>query len=202
MTKLSSQNRAPRFLAVLFTSGARVEVLRTFLIDPKRAYYQRQLETATGLPIRAIQRELEKLSESGLLYRRMEGRRAYYTIDQQFPGFDALRSLFLSDAEPLDRLRAELCIHRSVELAFLNSKADRVLVVVDDDGEQNGFDDRGEFLVEVISRSNFIEELESKPKRLEVFLKTGKDILGRREDMIWRRIETAGFLVEKGQGIP
>ena len=60
MTKLSSPYRSENLLTVLFTSMARVSVLRIFLIDPQRAYYQRQLEAATGLAIRAVQRELEK----------------------------------------------------------------------------------------------------------------------------------------------
>ena len=50
-------------LAVIFASSARVAVLRVFMLDPLRTYYQRQLESATGMAIRGVQRELERLKE-------------------------------------------------------------------------------------------------------------------------------------------
>ena len=172
------------------------------MIDPLRSYYQRQLETATGLPIRAVQRELDRLTDSGLLYRRLEGRRAYYTIDRQFVGFEALRSLFLSDSSPLDRLRATLALQQGVILAFSDGKGSRVLVVYEDKAETSVGDEFEGINVGAMSRSEFVECLEVKPKGLEPFLKNGNDILGRREDLVWRRIESAGFSVEKEQGVP
>lgn len=202
MTTKISQNKTDNLLAILFTSSARVVVLRTFLIDPLRSYYQRQLETATGLPIRAVQRELDRLTDSGLLYRRLEGRRAYYTIDRQFVGFEALRSLFLSDSSPLDRLRATLALQQGVILAFSDGKGSRVLVVYEDKAETSVGDEFEGINVGAMSRSEFVECLEVKPKGLEPFLKNGNDILGRREDLVWRRIESAGFSVEKEQGVP
>ena len=84
-TSYSSQTVSLETLRLLFSSSARVQVLRIFMLDPTRAYYQRQLEGAAGLPIRAIQRELERLSAAGLLYRRAEGNRSYYQIDMDHP---------------------------------------------------------------------------------------------------------------------
>lgn len=202
MTKISSQNISPNLLNLLITSMARVSVLRVFLIDPKRSYYQRQLEAATGLAIRAVQRELEKLSESGFLYRRLEGKRAYYSIDTQYPGYEELRRLFLVGAEPLDRLRAEFSVEVATQLLFKNKRSEDVLLVTYDGVSPSAVERCTEFCIEVISSDAFLAFLKNEPKRLHRFLKTGEDLLGRREDIIWRRIETAGFIVDKGKGIP
>jgi DNA-binding NarL/FixJ family response regulator len=43
-------------IVALFSSLARVEILRLFLLHPDRQFYQRQIERETGQPIRAVQR--------------------------------------------------------------------------------------------------------------------------------------------------
>lgn len=189
-------------LSVLFTSAARVAVLRIFLVDPIRSYYQRQLESATGLPIRAVQRELDRLTKSGLLYRRLEGRRAYYSIDRAVAGYDALRELFLIDADPVNRLRATLAVDPLVELAFL-SKGNRILVITSNESWMIDDDSLSDtFAIKSVSRESFEQQLASGEEELDAFLKSGEDILGRRDDIIWRRIEDAGYQVDKGKGIP
>ena len=60
------------------SSKARARLLRLFLIDPRRPYYQRQIEADTGIAIRGVQRELERLCAVGLVYRWDEGNRSYY----------------------------------------------------------------------------------------------------------------------------
>lgn len=202
MTKLYRQKESKSLLSALVTSSARVAVLRVFLIDPQRSYYQRQLEAATGLAIRGVQRELERLSASGLLYRRMEGKRAYYSIDTGFPGFDELRGLYLAGAEPLDTLRAGLSVQANTHLLFKNKRTDRVLLVTRDGVLPEQLENTDTFKVACISTTAFLEKLEHEQKTLHPFLKTGEDLLGRREDIVWRRIEAAGFQVDKGKGIP
>lgn len=202
MTKLNSQIVIPSLLSALVTSVARVSVLRIFLIDPRRSYYQRQLESATGLAIRAVQRELEKLTESGLLYRHMEGKRAYYTIDVGCRGFNELRGLFLAGAEPLDVLRAELAFDPQVHLLFRNKRSDRILVVTRDGETPGALQQIDEFRVDVMSSDEFAVQLVEAPKGLNPYLKSGEDLFGRRDDIVWRRIEAAGFLVDKAKGTP
>lgn len=202
MTKLSSQIGSVSLLGALVTSVARVTVLRVFLIDPHRAYYQRQLESATGLVIRAVQRELEKLTESGLLYRRLEGKRAYYAIDTEYPGFDSLRDLFLAGAEPLDILRAELCVLPETQLLFRNKRSNRVLLVTRDGATPEVAAAMKAYRIETMSSDTFLEHLNQSAKTLQPYLVGGEDLLGRRDDLIWRRIEAAGFKVDKGKGVP
>ena len=201
MTLNSSQNISHESLAQLFTSKARALVLRALLIDPQRTFYQRQLELATGLAIRAVQRELERLTTLGLLYRRMEGNRAYYAVDPLHPMFKPLRDLVLSTLHGLDRLHAALAEDESVRLAFVDGVERRVLVVTREAVPADRWETPG-LAVECMRSDVFLERLEHERESLIPFLEEGEDLLGRREDVIWRRIEGAGFDVAKRRGIP
>jgi len=81
-------------LQALFTSTARVEVLRLFLLKPGSQFYQREIERETGQPIRAIQREVERLEGIGLLARSVEGNRVFYRLNPEFPLLAELSALF------------------------------------------------------------------------------------------------------------
>ena len=90
-------------LEVLFSSAARVGVLHLFLLHPDRQFYQREIERETGQPIRAVQREVERLEGLGLLVRFAEGNRVFYRIDAEFPLLAELTALFQkgAGAEPV-----------------------------------------------------------------------------------------------------
>ncbi len=169
------------------------------MLDPLRAYYQRQLETATGLAIRAIQRELARLSEVGLLFRREEGNRTYYQVDMQFPLYPELRGIFLKAAGPVERLRGLLAMDDAVRLAFL--LGDRVLVVAYGQARPSVTPPPG-IAMETMAGETFLQALQEDPATVAPFLTEGTDLLGRRDDVIWRRIEAMGFTVQKERGIP
>jgi len=90
-------------LEVLFSSAARVEVLHLFLLHPNRQFYQREIERETGQPIRAVQREVERLEGIGLLVRSAEGNRVFYRLNGEFPLLPELTALFQkgAGAEPI-----------------------------------------------------------------------------------------------------
>ena len=81
-------------LEVLFSSAARVQILRLFLLHPDRQYYQREIERETDQPIRAVQREVARLAEIGLLSRSEEGNRVYHRTNPDFPLLSELTALF------------------------------------------------------------------------------------------------------------
>lgn len=81
-------------LELLFSSTARVEILELFLLQPSSQFYQREIERETGQPIRAVQREVERLEEAGLLVRAPEGNRVFYRLDPDFPLLAELAALF------------------------------------------------------------------------------------------------------------
>ncbi|NIA16642.1 MAG: hypothetical protein GWP08_21540 [Nitrospiraceae bacterium] len=185
----------------VFASAARVAVMRVFMLDPTREYYQRQIEGATGLPIRAIQRELERFTAIELLYRRVEGNRTYYKVDVLFPLFPELRSMILKMATAVERLRGQLAVDDAVLLALFDEAEGRALAVTAA-GKRMGRIDPGPFALDVLPVVAFARALAEKSESVEPFLARGVDLLGRREDVIWRRIEAAGYSVDKGKGVP
>lgn len=94
-------------LDVLFSSTARVQVLQLFLAHPDSQFYQREIERETGQPIRAVQREVKRLEEIGLLTSSTEGNRVFYRLNPEFELLPELTALFRSaigvepDAQPL-----------------------------------------------------------------------------------------------------
>ena len=200
LTTEASQNVTSGALVALFASRARASVLKLFLLDPTRAYYQRQIESATGLAIRGVQRELERLTSMGLLYRRSEGNRAYYQVDMQFPIFPELRSMVLKACDLTERLRGNLAMDEAVRLAFLHEPTSGVLVV-SAPGKRPTVVARESFQVEILTSDEFAQAVSMRSSALEPFLTDGVDLLGRRDDVIWRRIESAGYVVQKGKGV-
>ena len=188
-------------LSLLFSSSARVAVLRVLMLDPGRPYYQRQLEQATGLPIRAIQRELERLTEAGLLYRRPEGNRVYYQVDRDHPLFPELRSMVLKTSGTVDAMRGQLAMDPAVRAAFLSAGGDQCLVV-EQTGEATRVSPPPQIRFARQSAESFLRGLREQDLELDAFLKSGKDLLGRRDDVLWRHIESAGYVVAKGAGVP
>jgi DNA-binding transcriptional ArsR family regulator len=81
-------------LESLFSSTARVQVLDLFVRNPGSQFYQREIERETGQPIRAVQREVERLEEIDLLLRAPEGNRVYYRLNPEFPLLAELKMLF------------------------------------------------------------------------------------------------------------
>jgi DNA-binding transcriptional ArsR family regulator len=81
-------------LDVLCSSTARVRVLSLFLQNPCSHFYQREIERETGQPIRAVQREVERLEGIGLLVRSAEGNRVFYRLNAEFSLLAELTALF------------------------------------------------------------------------------------------------------------
>jgi DNA-binding transcriptional ArsR family regulator len=187
-------------LAAILGSAARLAVLRVFLLDPHRAYYQRQVEQASLLPIRAVQRELERLAEIGLAYRRNEGKRVYYQADPEHPLFDELRALVLKAATPAERLRGALAVLPGLRLAVGAAGLGLLLVAQPGAVLDPSALPAGE--VRVAASEEFLSALSAHADWLNAYLVAGEDLLGRREDLVWRRIETAGYTVAKGAGVP
>jgi len=107
-------------LEELFGSRARVKILKTFLLNPKRNFYQREISTITNLPIRAVQREMERLIKIGFVEKQIRGNRKYYKCKRDFPIFDELKSIILKTIALGNILRDHLQKKREkIGLAFI-----------------------------------------------------------------------------------
>jgi predicted nucleotidyltransferase len=106
-------------LGLLFSSSARVKILTLFLLSPENRFYQREIEGLTGLPIRAVQREVKKLEALGLLQRTIDGNRVYYQVDRGFFLFPELKGMILKTTGLGSLLGEKLQNEDRIKVAFI-----------------------------------------------------------------------------------
>ena len=92
----------------LFSSQARVAILKLLLLNAGNRFYVREVASLSGQPVRAAQRELPKLEAIGLLTHTIDGNRKYYQINKTCPIFPELKSIFLKTVGLGDALRKHL----------------------------------------------------------------------------------------------
>lgn len=73
---------------------ARREILSTFFGDPTRSWYFRDLALHLGVSPGSIDRELRNLVSAGILMRRKDGNRVYFSVDLECPVIGELIGLF------------------------------------------------------------------------------------------------------------
>ena len=107
-------------LEALFTSRARVEVLKLFFLRSSSRHYLREIAALTGQNLRAIQREVARLEDAGLIISNIEGNRKYFQANRASPVFRELRSLMIKTAGVADRMRSTLRqVSGSILVAFI-----------------------------------------------------------------------------------
>lgn len=125
----------------LISSKARVEILKLFLFNTQNSYYQNQISNLTNQPIRAVQRELERLESIHLIKRYSEGNRIYYRIDMECPILEELKSIFFKTVGIAEELKTHLQTNTNITVVFIygsyakgqeNSTSDIDLMVIGD----------------------------------------------------------------------
>jgi predicted nucleotidyltransferase len=86
----------------------RQELLAATLLSPEKWWYLSELASHLKTSPSSLQRELDSLTESGILERRQDGRRTYYKARQDSPVFSELRGLFSKTAGIVPELQSEL----------------------------------------------------------------------------------------------
>lgn len=95
-------------LKELFSSKARIEMLKLFLLNPDKMFYQRGIASETGLMIRAVQREVSRMRRIGLLKESVSGNRIYYRINKNCPIYPDLKAIILKSSGIVNLLRQYL----------------------------------------------------------------------------------------------
>jgi len=106
-------------LELLFSSTARVRVLALLLLNPETSFYQREISALTGLPIRAVQREVERLQTLGLLTSFTRGNQVHYQVNRDFFLFPELKGIFLKTIGLTALLGEALKGAENIALAFI-----------------------------------------------------------------------------------
>lgn len=71
-------------------SKVRVKMLELFFRNPNEIYYVRQITREISEEINAVRRELERMSESGILKSEKRGNRIYYFLNRQYDYYPEL----------------------------------------------------------------------------------------------------------------
>jgi len=112
--------RKDPILEALFTSRARIEVLKLFFLRSSGRHYVREIAALTGQPVRGVQRELARFEQAGLLLSTVDGNRKYFQANRNAPVFMDLRSLLARTAGFADAFREWLQMKAdSIDAAFI-----------------------------------------------------------------------------------
>ncbi len=93
--------------AALFGRTRRI-LLALFYGHPDESYYLRQISRRAGLGMGAVQREVRRLSEAGIIHRTLHGQQTFYQANRDCPVFAELKGLVVKTAGAGDVLRAAL----------------------------------------------------------------------------------------------
>lgn len=106
-------------LEKLFSSRARVEILKLFLFNPEDSFYQRQISALTHQSIRGVQREVERLQGLGLIEKSVQGNRVYYKTNRNCPIFEELKRILFKCTGIANALKDNLIKSDRIKFAFI-----------------------------------------------------------------------------------
>jgi predicted nucleotidyltransferase len=105
--------------ATLFGKTRRA-VLGLLYSHVEETFYLRQIARTAGVGLGAVQRELKKLSEAGIITRKARGRQIYYQANPECPVYAELRNMVVKTIGIGDVLRAALVpLADRIRVAFL-----------------------------------------------------------------------------------
>lgn len=98
----------------------RRNVLGLLFAEPDKTFYLREIVRRTGAGQGAVQRELRRLSDAGIIKREGSGRVITYRADPGSPIFDELRGLLTKTVGVLEHLRQALWpLRNRVDVGFV-----------------------------------------------------------------------------------
>ena len=122
-------------------------ILAATLVQPEKAWYASELAQRLGVPSSSLQRELQDLTEAGILKTHKQGRMVYYQANRESPVFPDLRGLMLKTAGLVDVLAQALkpvaskvttaFVYGSIAAGSEDSNSDIDLMVVGDVSPQD-----------------------------------------------------------------
>jgi hypothetical protein len=78
----------------LFSSPALYATLALFFDYPHDSLFPRLISRYTGTDIKSVLRELKKLQQIGILRGRQAGKKKHYRLNEKFPLYEELASMF------------------------------------------------------------------------------------------------------------
>lgn len=123
---MSTSSTSSSLAAALFGQTRRV-ILAMLYGHPDEAYYLRQLARSTGAGLGAVQREIKRLTEAGIVTRSVRGRQVFYQANPDCPVFAELKGLVVKTTGVADVLRTALApLAGRIQLAFIYGSVARL----------------------------------------------------------------------------
>ena len=105
-------------LATILSSNTRAEFFRLLFGLNQKEYYLREIEKYSGLTIRTIQQEADKLEKLNLILKRKNGNRTYFRANKIHPIYQDIHNLVLKTTGLKDVLKSYLS-DNSIQFAFV-----------------------------------------------------------------------------------
>lgn len=104
----------------LLFPAARQRVLALLLLQPRVSFHLREAARLTGSHAGTLARELDKLTQAGLLLRREQGNQVHYQASMRHPLFEDLAAMFRKTHGVVPMLREALApLEARLELALV-----------------------------------------------------------------------------------
>ena len=117
-------------------------ILAAVLVQPEKAWYVSELARRMGVPSSSLQRELQALTEAGVLKTHRQGRMVYFQANVESPVFPDLRGLLLKTAgltdvladalQPLAAKIRRAVVYGSIASGDARSDSDIDLMIIGD----------------------------------------------------------------------
>lgn len=116
---MSTEAQSGNLASALFGKAKRA-VLALLYAHPDESFYLRQVARAAGVGQGAIQRELRRLSDAGIILRLVQGRQIYYRANHACPIYLELRGMIVKTVGLADVLRTALSpVAGQIAVAFI-----------------------------------------------------------------------------------
>ncbi|MHC4442579.1 MAG: nucleotidyltransferase domain-containing protein [Planctomycetota bacterium] len=119
VTNMGTDNITESISAVLFGKTRRA-VLNLMFTSPEQSFYLREIVRLTGMGQGAVQRELNQLTESGILQRLRRGHQVFFQANQQCPVYAELQKLILKTTGAAEVIKQALdSLAGRIRVAFI-----------------------------------------------------------------------------------
>jgi len=103
----------------LFGSKTRVKLLHLFLNHPGQSFYVREITRVIDEQINSVRRELSNMLEVGVITSDSGDNKLYYTVNQRYEYYTALRAIFAN--EPIDVAKPAAATEETVSEQYLSA---------------------------------------------------------------------------------
>jgi len=109
-------------LKQLFSSNARVKLLRVFLLNSDEEFFIRELTRKLDEQINSVRRELDNLKKIGLLKSRVRNRKKYFYVNKEFLIYNELRDILIKASSNDEQMGRAISKMGEVDYLLLSGK--------------------------------------------------------------------------------